>query len=94
MDMEDVTTYYGDEKEELMVHIKNVKSKNWHDTKNQLLEWVVVMEESKPFEDRFGTLHKTKLFGTMKLFYLVLVLERMNSLTLGTNRLNMVVSGK
>jgi hypothetical protein len=51
MDMEDVTTYHIDEKEELVVHIKNIESKIWCDIKNQLLEWVVVVVESEPSED-------------------------------------------
>jgi hypothetical protein len=51
MDMEDVITYHIDEKEELVVHIKNIESKVWRDIKNQLLEWVVVVVELKPFED-------------------------------------------
>jgi hypothetical protein len=43
MDMEDVATYHSDEKKELVVHIKNIESKIWYDTENQLLEWVVVV---------------------------------------------------
>jgi hypothetical protein len=42
MDMQDVAIYHSDEKKELVVHIKNIESKIWCDTENQLLEGLLL----------------------------------------------------